>query len=109
MTSEETKRFSLAIQDQVNLLRLQNLLDKGCEAMPYHADGEPIRLWPRDDIQKILPEANRHIAYHQVYHSLLREWTRRTGCPDFLGIDYGDALPDNLAQNLAEILASTVT
>jgi len=44
-TSEGTKNFSLTLQDQINLLRMQNLLDKGCEAMPYHADEEAMRLW----------------------------------------------------------------
>ena len=54
VTSEGMKKFSLTLQDQINLLRLQNLLDKGCGAIPYHADGEAMRLWPREDVQKIL-------------------------------------------------------
>ena len=103
-TSEGMKKFSLTLQDQINLLRLQNLIDKGISAMPYHADGEPIRHWSSDDVQKILHEADRHIMYHRVYFSLLREWLRRTSYPDFLGIDYGDALPDDLAQKMVEIL-----
>ena len=72
-TSEGIKKFSLTMQDQINLLRLQNFLDKGCEVMPYHADGEAMRLWSRDDIQKILQVADRHITYHRVYFNLLRE------------------------------------
>gem|GEM_PF-4384087 len=69
-TSEGTKRFSLTMQDQINLLRLQNLLDKGCEAIPYHADGEAIWHWSCEDVQNILHEADCHIANH-VYFSLL--------------------------------------
>jgi hypothetical protein len=34
----------------------------------------------------------------------LREWIRRTDYPDFLGIDYGNALPDDLAQQMMEVL-----
>jgi hypothetical protein len=72
------------------------MLDKNSPAMPYHADGEPMRLWSSDDVQKILQEADRHITYHHVYFSLLREWIRRASYPNFLGIDYGDVLPDDL-------------
>ena len=103
-TSEGMKKFSLTLADQINLIGLQNLLDKGCSAMPYHADGEAMRLWTVDDMQKILQAADRHVMEHRVYFSLLREWLRRTSYPDFLGIDYGDALPDDLAQNMAGIL-----
>jgi hypothetical protein len=35
---------------------------------------------------------------------MLREWMRRTSYPEFLGIDYGDPLPDDLAKSMAEIL-----
>jgi hypothetical protein len=106
-TSEGTKKFSLTMQDQINLIGLRNLLDKGRSAIPYHADGEAIRLWSHDDVQKILQEADRHIAYHRVYFSLLREWMRRTSYPEFLGIDYGNPLPDDIAKSMAVILTST--
>ena len=106
-TSEGLKKFSLTLQDQINLIGLRNLLDKGCTAIPYHADGEPIRLWSPDDVQAILQAADHHVTYHRVYYSLLREWIRRTAYPEFLGIDYGDALPDDLAQSMAVILGST--
>jgi hypothetical protein len=106
-TSEGIKKFSLTMQDQINLIGVRNLLDMGSSAIPYHADGEPIRLWSHDDVQKILQEADRHTAYHRVYFSLLREWLRRMSYPEFLGIDYGDALPDDLAQSMMEVLKST--
>jgi len=99
------KKFSLTLPDQINLLHMQNLLDKGCEAMPYHVDGESVRLWSRDGMQNILHEVDRHIAYHQVYYSLLPEWICRTGYPDFRGIGYGDALPDDLAESMVMVLA----
>jgi len=72
--------------------------------IPYHADGEAIRLWSHEDMQQIVQEADRHIAYHRVYFNLLREWIRRTRYPDFLGIDYGDALPDDLAGYMAKMM-----
>jgi hypothetical protein len=103
-TSDGVKKFSLTMQDQINLLGLRNQLDKGCAAMPYHADGESVRLWSRDDLQMILQMADRHISYHRVYFSLLREWVRRTSYPDFLAINYGDALPEDLAKNMGGIL-----
>jgi len=106
-TSEGMKKFSLTLQDQINLIVVRNLLDKGSSVIPYHADGEAIRLWSHDDVQKILQEADRHIAYHRVYFSLLREWIRRMSYPEFLGIDYGVPLPDDLAKSMIGILAST--
>jgi hypothetical protein len=54
-----------------------------------------------------LQEADRYIAYHRVYFSLLREWLRRTRYPEFLEIDYGDPLPDDFAKNMAAVLKST--
>jgi hypothetical protein len=106
-TSEGMKKFSLTLSDQINLIGLRNLLDKGSSAILYHAVGEAIRLWSADDVQKILQEADRHIAYHRVYFSLLREWIRRMSYPEFLGIDYGDPLPDDLTKSMAEILKSS--
>jgi hypothetical protein len=106
-TSEGTKKFSLTMQDQINLLGLKNQLDNGISVFPYHADGEAIRLWSSDDMQKILQAADRHITYHRVYFSLLREWVRRTSYPDFLCIDYDDALPDDLSSKMAGILENT--
>ena len=47
--------------------------------------------------------------HHQVYYCLLCEWIRRTGYPDFLKIGYGDELPDDLAENMAVMLQSTVS
>lgn len=105
-TSEGMKRFSLTLPDQINLIGLKSLLDKGHSAIPYHADGEAIRLWSHDDVQKIVREAGRHITYHRIYYSLLREWVRRTAYSEFLGIDYGDALPDDLAKSMTEVLES---
>ena len=101
-TSEGVKKFSLTIQDQINLMGLRNLLDKGVSAMPYHANGEPMRLWSREDMQKVWQATDRHITYHRVYFSLLREGIRRTGYPDFWGIDYGNALPDDSERNMTE-------
>jgi hypothetical protein len=106
-TSEGMKRFSLTLQDQINLMGLRNLPDKDSSAIPYHADGESFRLWSHDDVQKIFQAADRHIMYHRVYYSLLREWIRRTSYPEFLGINYGNALPDDLTRSMAEVLAST--
>ncbi|MCL2745404.1 MAG: hypothetical protein FWE67_16310 [Planctomycetaceae bacterium] len=106
-TSEGTKRFSLTLPDQINLIGLRNMLDKGSSAIPYHADGEAMRLWSVDDVQAILQAADRRVMYHRVYFSLLHEWLRRTAYPEFLGIDYGDALPDGLARSMAGIMEST--
>ena len=109
--SEGTKKFSLTLQDQINLMSLRGILgqrvlagDMKSPTIPYHADGEPMRLWSGSDIQKILQSSDDHIMHHRVYYNLLREWVRRTSYPEFLDIDYGDALPDDLAQNLATIL-----
>ena len=105
VTSEGIKRFSLTLPDQINLMGLRSLLDRGVSAMPYHADGESVRLWTSGDIQKIAQEADQHIAYHRTYFSLLSEWMRRTSYPEFLGIDCGDMLPDDLARSMTEICA----
>ena len=106
--SEGIKKFSLTLQDQINLIALRKMLDgcmgdMNCCTIPYHADGEPMRLWSGSDIQKILQSADDHIMHHRVYYSLLREWVRRTGYPEFLDIDYGDALPDDLARTMTVI------
>ena len=110
-TSEGMKKFSLTLPDQLNLIDLRKRLDgcvgdMNCCTIPYHADGEPMRLWSGNDIQKILQSADDHVMHHRVYYNLLREWVRRTSYPEFLRIDYGDALPDDLARTMAAILGS---
>jgi hypothetical protein len=104
-TSEGIKKFSLTLQDQMNLMTARYHLDEGYSAIPYHADGEPMRLWSADDMRKIVQEADAHIEYHRTYFNQLWEWMRRTEYPDFLGMEYGDALPGDLAETMKTILA----
>jgi hypothetical protein len=105
-TSEGVKKFSLTLQDQINLMTARHQLDAGSLAIPYHADGEPMRLWSEKDMRRIIEESERHVLYHRMYFNQLREWVLRTDYPDWLRMEYESDLSDDMAESMQTMLAS---
>ena len=51
LSDGESHHFDLTIEDQVNLIDIASLIDKGETSIPYHASGEPFKFYSVDDIQ----------------------------------------------------------
>ena len=99
--------ISLTAEDQINLTNAAAAIEGGAGAYPYHLDGGLCALYPAAAILAMARVATAHKLYHTTYYNHLAAWVRRceTGA-EVQGITYGAALPDDLAANMAAILAA---
>ena len=85
--------FELTIEDQLNLNILKTKLDQGAQLIMYHEKGCTCKLYDRDDIEKIIFEANRHIEYNTTYFNLMRHCINNMNDMDVINnVHYGDEL-----------------
>ena len=102
-----TGHISLTAEDQINLTNARAAVEAGARAYPYHLDGELCALYPAEDILAMGEQAAAHKLYHTTYYNHLAAWVRRCGTAEEAeNITYGAALPEDLAENMAAILAA---
>lgn len=107
-TTQGTEHFSLQETDQINLTTAYNAVMSGSEQYPYHADGALCRMFTGDEIKAISAASIQHKMYHTTLCNHLLTWARRAETAEELeGITYtAEGLPDDLAQNMAQIMAA---
>lgn len=99
--------ISLTAEDQINLTNACAAVEAGTEAYPYHLDGELCALYQAADILSMGRAATAHKLYHTTYYNHLAAWVRRCEASEEVQvITYGAELPDDLAENMAAILAA---
>ena len=101
-----TGHISLTAEDQINLTNARAAVEAGTLAYPYHLDGKLCALYPAEDILAMGEQAAAHKLYHTTYYNHLAAWVRRCGTAEEAeAVTYGAALPEDLAENMAAILA----
>ena len=107
-TTQGTEHFSLQETDQINLTTAYNAVVSGVPKYPYHADGALCRMFSADEIKAISAASIKHKMYHTTLCNHLLTWARRAETKEELdGITYTeDGLPDDLAKNMAQIMAA---
>ena len=107
-TTQGTEHFSLQETDQINLTTALSAVQSGASGYPYHADGQLCRLFTAAEIQAIAEASVKHKLYHTTLCNHLLTWARRAETREELsGITYSaDGLPDDLAANMAAVLAA---
>lgn len=108
-TTHGTEHFSLQETDQINLTTALSAVQSGAAGYPYHADGQLCRLFTAAEIQAIAAASVQHKLYHTTLCNHLLTWARRAETKEELsGITYAaDGLPDDLAANMAAVLAAS--
>lgn len=106
-TTQGTEHFSLEETDQINLTTALTAVQAGASDYPYHADGQLCRMFTAAEIQTIAQASVQHKLYHTTLCNHLLTWARRAETAEELaGISYtADNLPDDLAANMAAVLA----
>lgn len=109
-TTQGTEHFSLHETDQINLTTALSAVQSGASGYPYHADGQLCRLFTAAEIQAIAAASVKHKLYHTTLCNHLLTWARRADTKEELsGITYAaDGLPEDLAANMAAVLAAAV-
>lgn len=107
-TTQGTEHFSLQETDQINLTTALSAVQSGAAGYPYHADGQLCRLFTAAEIQAIAAASVKHKLYHTTLCNHLLTWARRAATKEALsGITYSaDGLPEDLAVNMAAVLAA---
>lgn len=107
-TTKGTEHFSLQETDQINLTTALSAAQSGAAGYPYHADGQLCRLFTAAEIQAIAAASVKHKLYHTTLCNHLLTWARRAETKEELsGITYSaDGLPEDLAANMAAVLAA---
>lgn len=99
-------RYSLTEHDQTEIMAQYAAVKEGAQAVPYHADGELCRMYPAEEFAALAQAATAHVFYHRTYCNHLNAWIRRAGLEELAGIAYGADLPEDLAANMAALLAA---
>ncbi len=97
--------YSLTEHDQTELLAQYAAVREGAAAVPYHADGELCRMYPAEEFSALARAATAHVFYCRTYCNHLNAWLRRAGLGELEEISYGAALPADLAEHMAAVLA----
>ena len=107
-TTQGTEHFSLQETDQINLTTALSAVQSGAAGYPYHADGQLCRLFTAAEIQAIAAASVKHKLYHTTLCNHLLTWARRAETAEELsGITYAaDGMPEDLAANMAAVLAA---
>lgn len=99
--------ISLTIADQINLSTAQGAVAGGAAGYAYHLDGALCEIYPAADIAIMASAATAHVLYHQTYCNHARQWAKRCATEAELeAVTYGAALPDDLAEHMAAVLAA---
>lgn len=107
LSDGSTGHISLTAEDQINLTNACAVVEGGAAGYPYHLDGELCALYPAADIAAMGRAATAHKLYHTTYYNHLAAWVRRCGTAEEVSaITYGAELPEDLAENMAVILAA---
>ena len=95
LTDGNTYHYSLALEDQLNLLSLQGMITAGAESVPYHADGEKCRYYSAEDFTLIANAATLWKLYQESYFNSLREYIRgMTAITEIRSVVYGIDVPE---------------
>ena len=107
-TTQGTEHFSLKETDQINLTTALSAVQSGAAGYPYHADGQLCRLFTSAEIQAIAAASVKHKLYHTTLCNHLLTWARRAETKEELSvITYAsDGMPEDLAANMAAVLAA---
>ena len=101
MADGEDHHFSLSPLDQINLLSLKGQIDAGEEQVPYHADGEPVRMFTAAEIKAILDAASTYRTWNLMYLDCLKAYiASMTDIQQICSEEYGMTVPDEYLTEL---------
>ncbi len=107
VVSTGSGHITLTAEDQINLSTALAAIEQGAEGYPYHLDGQLCAIFTAEDIRTMAQAATAHKLYHTTYYNHLAALIRQTETAEELArITYGVDLPEDLAANMAAILAA---
>lgn len=106
--SSGQEHFSFEIADQSNIDGIFNAVMLGAIEYPYHADGKPCKMYDAKDIITLYVSYKGFVTQQTTYCNSLYQWIKRETDSEILNnIQYGSALPDDLNEEMQEILLAS--
>lgn len=104
------QHFSLQPHDQTNIDSMFTAVTLGATQYPYHADGGQCVMFSAEDIITLYVAYKGFVTQQTTYCNFLRIWCKRETDNDVIAnIMYGSELPDDLQEEMQEILTSAAT
>lgn len=98
------KHYSLTTQDQLNLTDLNMLADIQDE-IPYHADGEEVKLYSAVEIKELAAEATKFKIYQTTYYNSLKNYVNSLQTiEEIADITYGMEIPEEYKTEALKLL-----
>lgn len=66
--------YSMAITDQLNMTALYGAFSDGADSVIYHADGEPVKKFSKEEFILIYNTAQKHKNHQTIYFNLLKQY-----------------------------------
>lgn len=109
LSDGEPHHFSLTTQDQLNLITLSTLVERGETAIPYHADGELCKFYSAEDIGVIITMATSFKTYHVSYFNALRAYIESLDTIESIrALTYGTPIPEEYQSEVLKVLYSQI-
>lgn len=100
-----TYHFSLNITDQLNISSLNTKALAGESPLPYHADGQPCRFYPAEDIILINRLMEELIILHTTYFNSLKTYINALdNIKDIGAVYYGVDIPQEHQSEVLKVL-----
>lgn len=101
--------FSLEVVDQLKISKLNDRAMAGIELLPYHADGEICKYYPKEDIVAIYRMMEYMVEYHTTYFNSLKLYLNNIfNVASILAIKYGDAIPFEYQSDVLKVMLGEV-
>ena len=100
----EIQHFSLTTQDQLNLMGLSAMVQTQ-SLIPYHADGQEVTFYTKEEINQIIDAANTLKVYHTTYFNALKVYINvLETIEEISAIEYGTPIPEEYKTEVLKVL-----
>lgn len=107
LSDGESHHFSLKIEDQLKISKLNDRVNANIDTLPYHADGEECKFFSKEDVQKINATMENIIEYQVTYFNSLKAYIDSLSTVEEVNaITYGVDIPEEYQSEVLKALNS---
>ena len=100
-------KYSLEIEDQLNMMSLMDNIKNGATQVPYHANGQDCRFYTDVEFMNIVNIATKHKIFHESYYNSLRNYIYHLEDREEINnIYYGIEIPEEYQTEVLKELLS---
>ena len=94
------RHYSMTITDQLNMSALRIEIMNGAENVTYHADGEPAKIYSKEDFIILYNTCQSHKLRENAYFNQLKQYVLSLGTADAVkNVRYGQPLTGSFLES----------